>query len=95
MNKEYILALENLTKKIEKNQADINDYQKYEDILLKGGLPKSIIDQSLKDAGFETWIDFVSARQDKEKEKNIESAVIGGLIGLGLGLLIAALFDRN
>ncbi|HPV56646.1 MAG TPA: hypothetical protein PKW61_05925, partial [Tenuifilaceae bacterium] len=61
MDKLIVRELEYLTKKIENNQANLNDYQKYEEILLKGGLPKSIIENNLRKAGFNTWSEFVNA----------------------------------
>ena len=87
--------LELLSKKIESNSADLNDYKRYENILLNSGLNKSFIYDFLNQAGFQNWEQFVSARKDKEKEKNIGTAIIGGIIGLGLGLILNSIFKEE
>ena len=90
-----ISQLETLSKKIEVNSATLDDYKQYEYILLNSGLTKEYIYTFLTRAGFNNWEDFVSARKDKEKEKNIGTAIIGGIIGLGLGLIINAMFSDD
>ena len=87
-----VSKLEQLSKKIETNTANLNDYQEYENILMNSGLKKEYIYNFLNSAGFNNWEDFLSARKDKEREKNIGTAIIGGIIGLGLGLILNALF---
>lgn len=87
--------LEILSKKIELNTANLDDYKQYEYILLNSGLTKEYIYTFLTRAGFNNWNDFVSARKDKQKEKNIGTAIIGGIIGLGLGLIINAMFNDD
>ncbi len=87
-----INELEMLSNKIEANSADLKDYKRYENILLNSGLSKTYIYNFLNRAGFKTWEEFAFARKDKEKEKNISSAIIGGIIGLGLGLILNSIF---
>jgi len=91
----YIYDLETLSKKIETNSANLDDYKQYENILLNSGLSREYIYNFLNRAGFKTWEEFASARNDKEKEKNISSTVIGGIIGLGLGLILNSLFKNE
>lgn len=90
-----ISELELLSKKIETNSASLDDYKRYEGILLNSGLNKSYIYNFLNQAGFNTWEEFALARKDKEKEKNIGTAIIGGIIGLGLGLILNSLFKEE
>ncbi|MEP2936864.1 MAG: hypothetical protein ABJM06_00620 [Gilvibacter sp.] len=88
--------LEVLTQKIENNTANLDDYNRYESILLQGGLSLDYIHSYLNRAGFRDWNDLVLARRSKEVEKSTNAGVIGAIIGLGLGLLIAELFgDRS
>lgn len=93
MNNIITSELELLSQKIEKNTATIDDYKRYETLLLNGGLSHNYIFSYLNRAGFRTWEEFVSARQRKQSDKDSEAVVVGGLIGLGLGLLLLGLFD--
>lgn len=97
MNKEhYYIELEKLTQKIENNTASLDDYQKYENILLKGGLSQDYIHSYLNKAGFNTWEDLIRARQNKENGTSPLGAIaLGGLIGIGLGLIIYKLIGNN
>jgi len=87
--------LEVLSRKIETNTATLDDYKQYEFILLNSGLTKEYIYTFLTRAGFKNWEQFVSARKDKQKEKNIGTAIIGGIIGLGLGLILKSMLKEN
>lgn len=82
-----IQELEQLTQKIEFNTATLPDYQRYEELLLQSGLPRNYIYSYLRRAGFNSWEDFVAARRSKERRQMISGAIIGGLVGLGLGVL--------
>jgi len=93
MDRQLLNELELLTKKIEANTAKVIDYQRYETILTRGGLTRERIYSYLKRAGFKTWTEFYKARNNKITSKNIEAGIIGGLIGLGVGLLIASLLE--
>jgi len=94
MNGRILNELEVLTQRIEQNTATLTDYKRYEMLLLNGGLTHSYIFSYLNRAGFNTWEDFVLARRNKEmRNKDVEGAVVGGLIGLGLGLLLLGLFS--
>jgi hypothetical protein len=87
--------LEILTRKIEQNTATLDDYNRYETILLQGGLSSDYIHSYLIRAGFSNWNDLVLARRNKEQEKSQNAGVIGALVGLGLGLLIAEIFGEK
>ena len=87
--------LELLTQKIESNTAVLSDYQRYELILKNGGLSKEYIYSYLNRAGFNGWIDLINARKEKEKEKDNQAKLIGGIVGLGLGLLLAKIFSND
>jgi hypothetical protein len=92
MNIVHLDQLEALTKKIEQNTASLDDYKHYEKLLMNGGLTHNFIYSYLNRAGFNSWTDFVKARQSKQQD--VEASDIGALIGLGLGiLLLAALFS--
>ncbi len=95
MNKENIKQLELLSNKIEKNTATLKDYKMYEHILLNSGLKRDYIYAFINKAGFNTWEEFVKARKNKQLEKNIGTAIIGGVIGLGLGLILNAMFNEK
>ncbi|NOZ46659.1 MAG: hypothetical protein GXO79_07725 [Chlorobi bacterium] len=88
--------LEVLTQKIEKNSADLKDYQRYELLLKKGGLSTEYIYSYLNRAGFNNWNELIDARKNKENKKELTNAtVIGGIIGIGLGLLLAGIFSDD
>jgi hypothetical protein len=87
--------LDVLTKKIEYNSATIDDYNRYEYLLSKGGLSRDYVRTFLNKAGFKTWNDFVNARNAKVKDERVSGAMVGGLIALGLGLLLAGLFSND
>ena len=93
MNIQILNELETLTHKIENNTATLDDYKRYEVLLLNGGLSHDYIFSYLDRAGFKNWDEFVTVRQNKEKNQQIEAVVIGGLVGLGLALLIVALLS--
>lgn len=88
--------LEVLTHKIEQNTATITEYHRYELLLKEGGLSSEYIFSYLRRAGFNSWQELVDARKDKEGKKETQNAVaIGGLLGLGLGLLLAGIFGSD
>lgn len=95
MNNKLYNELELLTQKIEINTATLADYERYEVLLIHGGLPKEYIFSYLNRAGFSTWNDFYHARniKNKAKEEKMEAIAIGGLIGLGIGILLTAFGD--
>lgn len=82
-----VQELEQLTHKIENNTATLQDYERYEALLLQGGLPLDYIYSYLDRAGFNSWEGFLAARQSKARREMIGGAIIGGLVGLGLGVL--------
>ncbi len=84
--------LEALTKKIEYNTAELQDYKRYELLLEQGGLTSNYIFSYLKRAGFDNWGELIEARKDKEKKETSNAVVVGGLIGLGIGLLLLGIF---
>ena len=84
--------LETLTQKIELNEANLNDYKRYEELLVNGGLSRDYIFSYLRRAGFNTWEEFVHARKTKEnerKERN-ESLAVAAIVGVGIAMLISA-----
>lgn len=87
MTQEIISELEALTQKIEKNTASLADYKRYEALLQNGGLSHGYIFSYLNRAGFKTWEDLITARQQKQKDYS-DGTLVGGLIGLGLGILL-------
>ncbi|WP_340200952.1 hypothetical protein [Ascidiimonas sp. W6] len=87
--------LELLTQKIESNTADLNDYQRYEILLQNGGLAREYIYSYLNRAGFSNWNELINARQEKERAKDNNAKLIGGIVGLGLGILIMKLFSED
>ena len=95
MNKEIINKLEILSNKIERNTATLDDYKEYEHILLNSGLKREYIYTFINKAGFNNWEEFLKARKSKQNEKNIGTAVIGGIVGLGLGLILTAMFKEK
>jgi hypothetical protein len=80
--------LEWLAEAIRNNTASLDDYQRYEQLLLWSGLPREYIYSYLQRGGFNSWQEFVAARQSREDAGQISGAVIGGLVGLGLGVLL-------
>lgn len=90
-NENYI-ELENLTQKIESNNATLNDYKRYEQLLVEGGLSREYIFSYLQRAGFNTWEELVQARRTKENEKKErnESLTVAAIVGIGIALLISA-----
>jgi hypothetical protein len=96
ISKQLYNELERLTLLIEDNSASIEDYARYEFLLTNAGLPREYIYSYLARAGFTNWNDLVQERRNKQKKQTkIEEVVIAGLIGLGLGVLFAALLEKN
>lgn len=84
--------LEVLTQKIEKNTAILSDYQRYEYLLKQGGLSNDYIYSYLNRAGFNNWTELINARKNIENQETSNAIVVGGLIGIGIGLLLAGIF---
>lgn len=96
MRNDLVRELEVLSHKIEQNTASLTDYKRYELILQEGGLSHEYIFHSLNKAGFNSWEELVEARKQKEKRNSdIEAGIVGGLVGIGLGLLLAGIFGSD
>ena len=95
-NRKLYNELERLTHQIEHNTASLDDYKKYESILTKAGLPREYLYNYLNRAGFTSWEDLSQARNGKEqiKQEKREASTVGGIVGLGLGLLMASLLKN-
>jgi hypothetical protein len=87
--------VEFLSQKIEQNTATIEDYKKYENLLLNGGFTHEYIFSNLNRAGFWNWEEFIAARQKKEKDKDTEANIVGGLIGIGLAILLLGIWETK
>jgi hypothetical protein len=87
--------LEYLSTLIRNNSAKLNHYEEYEKILLSGGIKRNYIFSFLNKAGFNTWNDFIEARNRKIHDKEKEANIVGGIIGIGLGLLLLGALNDN
>lgn len=85
------IALRELTDKIEQNQANLDDYLRFEQLLNQGGLGHEFILNYLNKAGFRDWSDFCEARQWKKNSEIIGGVVVGGLLGMAAAVIINAL----
>jgi hypothetical protein len=91
--------IDSLSDKIRDNTANLNDYEEYEKLLIKGGYTKDSIMQKLKNANIESYKELIDKRKQVEidlknlKEealdtrKIIEGIAIVGLVAIGLALL--------
>ncbi len=86
--------INDLSKKIDSNTATLDDYKRYELLLLSGGISKDYIYNYLSKAGFNSWDEFVKARQNKETERN-NAIIVGSLVGIGIGLFLLTLIDKK
>ena len=89
--------IERLSKKIEQNTATIKEYYRYEELLLRVGLPKESITENLDKANYKSWEDLMSARSKvgKLREENLKASVVGGIVGLALAIALAYLFIKQ
>jgi hypothetical protein len=96
-NRNYYAELESLANKIENNTANLADYRRYEQLLANAGLPRTYIFSYVKRAGFSSWEEFIKARilQEKVHQENQKAKAVGGLVGIGLGLLLASALSKN
>ena len=94
INNQTYKKIEELSQKIEVNTATLDEYYKYEELLLKAGTPKKSIEQNLKKANYKSWEDLISARNKvgRLREENLKASVVGGIVGLALGIALAYLF---
>ncbi|MCU0439148.1 MAG: hypothetical protein MUC49_14720 [Raineya sp.] len=83
-----------LSQKIENNRASLEDYKRYEKLLLSQGISHDYLFTELKKAGFTTWEQFLHAKKEKQDERNLEIAT-GFIAGIGIGVLLLAVFDRK
>lgn len=97
INKSFYSELENLAGKIENNTANLADYRRYEQILTNAGLPRTYIFSYIKRAGFFSWEEFIKARihQERAHQENQKAMAVGGLVGIGLGLILAGALSKN
>lgn len=97
LSSENLYALKDLRSKIEDNQASVEDYQAYENIL-DDYYDIEEIQEPLKKAGIPNYDSLVEARKsdmDTEKYEKVEGFLVGALLGLGLGLILASMFSSN
>jgi len=81
-----------LSDKIERNEATLQDYYAYEKLLIASGVDQYKIQSKLNEAGFESLEDYYNKRQAaktlQQKREINDAAVLGALVGLGIGVLI-------
>ena len=95
MNNQIFGKLEFLTKEVETNTATIEDYKRYEVLLLNGGLTYEYTFSYLNQTEFKKQVDLIKTRQRKQKDKDHKAAHIGGFVGLGLGLLLLGILSKS
>ena len=90
MNNQIYSELGILSQKIEDNTASVQDYNRYEELLLNAGLQKEYILSYLKKADLKSWEDLIKARnkQGKLREENQKMNAVGGLLGIAIGLFV-------
>ncbi len=95
MNPTDRTTIEQLMERIKLGTATYNDLLLYEKMLLNLGLPKGVLSNELRKIGFTSLSDYIKYRETLKQGERMDSVIIGGLVGLGLGLLIySALKDR-
>ncbi len=84
--------LYDLTHKIENDEAELKDYQRYEYLLKKGGLSDEYIHSYLE--GINSWEELIQKRKNKDANQDFTIAtIVGGIVGVGIGVLIAGTFN--
>ena len=74
--------------KIERNEAVLADYRRYEHLLLRAGLSEEYVHSYLYRGGFSSWEDFYRARLDQESANRVSGTAVGAILGLGMGMLL-------
>lgn len=94
INKEALNRLNILTEKIRTNSASVQDYNEYEQILINSGaFTANEIHGYLSRANIHTYDALIDARNRAktiEEKKGVETAVVVGLVALGLAIIFAS-----
>lgn len=83
--------LRSLLDKIRSNSANLNDYQKYENILSKNGITADEMAMVLRRNGFYSIEQYFNQRtkaQSLDEKRRTDGELLGAILGLGGGLLL-------
>ena len=85
-----------LRDKIDTNVAQLPHYYEYENLLTQNGYTHDEVLNHIRPYGYVNWDDYYKARNRYPKDRNTEGAVLGSIIGLGLGTALRiALFKST
>jgi hypothetical protein len=91
LSDEEISKLRYLKDLIQINEANIANYNEYESLLLKAGLPEKMIREDLINHGYDNYKDFYKARQhpiNSRESKIVNGIIAGALIGIAAAVII-------
>lgn len=78
-----INEIEIISQKIDKNKAVLEDYEKYESLLLQAGIEKDEITGSMRRYGFQNYKEYLEAREkplNKEENKVVNVRIVAALV---------------
>ncbi|MCO6499649.1 MAG: hypothetical protein J5I47_04620 [Vicingus serpentipes] len=92
------LRLRRLIDSIKKNDAEIKDYKEFENLLNKYGVSDDEIMASIKNAGFNSWDDYYTARKkakDKEEKRITNVVIVGAIVALALAVIFGLIDGKG
>lgn len=98
LNKEQIQRIKFLKTRIDKNFAQIQEYQEYEHLLSYAGFTNADIQKYLDKEHLTCYEELLRERKKYEegrRNSDIETNVVAGLMGLGIAAILLNLFGEK
>jgi hypothetical protein len=90
ITKQQLDEIELLSMKIDNNSMDIEDYKRYEELLLFAGMKQSDIREKMNKYNYSSYEEYLRAKKNprnKEEEKIVNIKIVSGLVVLFAVLL--------
>jgi hypothetical protein len=89
MDDKTLSRIKYLAERIKYDEATKDEYKEYENLLIENGISKESISNHLKNGNFSDIEELFKARKraDEARKMLINTAVVAGLVGIGIGII--------
>ncbi len=91
IEKSKVQEIESLADKIDKGTASLQDYQRYEGLLLEVGFTEDDVRAKMRQNGFRSYEEYLKAREKAstyEQKRITDAIIVASLVALSMAILL-------